>query len=67
MTLSALIAQYGLAAVFARSKPGEVVEADETRVGGRTRVKWRGVHDMVLVAGAVEVRQRKLGMAASVR
>ena len=40
-------------------KPGEVVEADETYVGGRTRGKGRGVHDMVLVAGAVEVRQRK--------
>lgn len=42
-------------------KPGEVVEADETYVGGRTRGKGRGVHDMVLVAGAVEVRQRKVG------
>ncbi len=40
-------------------KPGEVVESDETWVGGRTRGKGRGVHDMVLVAGAVEVRQRK--------
>ena len=40
-------------------KPGEIVEADETYVGGRTRGKGRGVHDMVLVAGAVEVRQRK--------
>jgi len=40
-------------------KPGEVVEADETWVGGRTRGKGRGVHDMVLVAGAVEVRQRQ--------
>jgi transposase-like protein len=40
-------------------KPEEVVEADETYVGGRTRGKGRGVHDMVLVAGAVEVRQRK--------
>ena len=40
-------------------KPDEVVEADETWVGGRTRGKGRGVHDMVLVAGAVEVRQRK--------
>src|SRR5450756_1371148 len=40
-------------------KPSEVVEADETYVGGRTRGKGRGVHDMVLVAGAVEVRQRK--------
>jgi hypothetical protein len=40
-------------------KPGEVVEADETWVGGRTRGKGRGVHDMVLVAGAVEVHQRK--------
>jgi transposase-like protein len=40
-------------------KPDEHVEADETYVGGRTRGKGRGVHDMVLVAGAVEVRQRK--------
>ena len=40
-------------------KPEEHVEADETYVGGRTRSKGRGVHDMVLVAGAVEVRQRK--------
>jgi len=40
-------------------KPGEAVEADETWVGGRTRGKGRGVHGMVLVAGAVEVRQRK--------
>lgn len=39
--------------------PGDVVEADETWVGGRTHGKGRGVHDMVLVAGAVEVRQRK--------
>jgi transposase-like protein len=39
--------------------PGEHVEADETYVGGRTRGKGRGVHDMVLVVGAVEVRQRK--------
>ena len=41
------------------ANPGEVVEADETWVGGRTRGKGRGVHDMALVAGAVEVRQRK--------
>jgi len=41
--------------------PGEHVEADETYVGGRTRGKGRGVHDMVLVAGAVEVKQRKPG------
>ena len=41
------------------SKPDEVVEADETWIGGRTRGKGRGVHDMVLVARAVEVRQRK--------
>ena len=39
--------------------PDELVEADETYVGGRTRGKGHGVHDMVLVAGAVEVRQRK--------
>ena len=41
--------------------PAEHVEADETYVGGRTRGKGRGVHDMVLVPGAVEVRQRKHG------
>jgi len=40
-------------------QPGEHVEADEIWVGGRTRGKGRGVHDKVLVAGAVEVRQRK--------
>ncbi len=40
-------------------KPDEIVEADETWIGGRTRGKGRGVHDMVLVACAVEVRQRK--------
>ena len=40
-------------------KPDVVVEADETYVGGRTRGKGRGVHDMVIVACAVEVRQRK--------
>jgi transposase-like protein len=40
-------------------KSGEGVEADETWVGGRTRGKGRGIHDMVLVAGAVEVRRRK--------
>jgi len=40
-------------------KSGDVVEADETYVGGRTRGKGRGVHNMVLVAGAVEIRQRK--------
>ena len=39
--------------------PAEHIEADETYVGGRTRGKGRGVHDMVLVAGAVEVKQRK--------
>jgi hypothetical protein len=41
--------------------PGECVEADETYVGGRTRGKGHGVHDMVLVADAVEVKQRKRG------
>lgn len=40
-------------------KPEEHIEADETYIGGRTRGKGSGVHDMVLVAGAVEVRQRK--------
>ena len=40
-------------------KPEEHIDADETYIGGRTRGKGRGVHDMVLVASAVEVRQRK--------
>lgn len=39
--------------------PGEHIEADEAYVGGCTRGKGRGVHDMALVACAVEVRQRK--------
>lgn len=39
--------------------PDVHVEADETWIGGRTHGKGRGVHDMALVAGAVEVRQRK--------
>lgn len=39
--------------------PDEHVEVDETWVGGRTRGKGRGVHNQVLVAGAVEVRRRK--------
>ena len=41
--------------------PGEHVEVDETYVGGRTRGKGRGIHDKILVARAVEVRQRKPG------
>ncbi len=40
---------------------GEHVEADETWMGGRTRGKGRGVHDKVLAAAAVEVKQRKPG------
>ena len=44
-------------------RPGEHVEVDETWAGGRTRGKGRGVHDKVLVASAVEVRQRKPGQA----
>lgn len=39
--------------------PEIIVEADETWIGGRTRGKGRGVHDMVPVACAVEVLQRK--------
>lgn len=39
--------------------PDEHVEADETYVGGRIRGKGKGVHNMTLVAAAVEVRQRK--------
>jgi hypothetical protein len=42
-------------------RPGEHVEVDEAFVGGRTRGKGRGVTDKILVAGAVEVRQRKPG------
>ena len=34
------------------------VEIDETWVGGKTRGEGRGTHDMTLVIGAVEVRQR---------
>jgi transposase-like protein len=41
--------------------PNEHVEIDEAYVGGRTRGKGRGVTDKVLVACAVEVRQRKPG------
>lgn len=40
-------------------KSEEHIEADETYIGGRTRGKGRGVHDMTLTAGAVEVRLRK--------
>ena len=40
---------------------GEHVEVDEGYIGGRTRGKGRGVTDQVLVASAVEVRQRKPG------
>lgn len=40
-------------------RPGEHVEVDETLVGGRTRGRGRGVHRMVTVAGAVEVRWGK--------
>src|SRR5208283_4396840 len=40
---------------------GEHVEVDEGYIGGRTRGKGRGVTDQVLVACAVEVRQRKPG------
>ena len=41
--------------------PETHVEVDETWVGGRTRGEGRGVHHKVLVAAAVEVRQRKPG------
>ena len=36
------------------------VEIDETFVGGKTQGEGRGVHHKALVAGAVEVRKRKL-------
>ena len=42
-------------------KVGDHVEVDETLIGGRTHGKGRGVHGKILVAGAVEVRQRKPG------
>lgn len=45
--------------------PGEHVEADETCVSGRTCGKGRGVHDMVLVAGAIEVKQPKVVASTS--
>jgi len=47
--------------------PEEHVEADETWIGGRTRGKGRGVHDKVLVACTVEVRQRKPGTSLDKR
>jgi transposase-like protein len=47
--------------------PAEHVEADETYVGGRTRGKGKGVHGMALVAGAVEVKQRKLSSSLNKR
>lgn len=43
--------------------PTKHVEVDETWVGGRTRGEGRGVHHKVLVACAVEVRNRKPGTA----
>lgn len=39
--------------------PDVHIEADETYIGGRTRGEGRGVHHMVVVAGAVEVRERQ--------
>jgi hypothetical protein len=39
--------------------PGEHVGADETYVDRRTCGKGRGVHDRILMAGAVVVKQRK--------
>jgi len=48
-------------------KPDEHVEVDETWVGVRTRGKGRGVHDKLLVAAAVEVRQREPGTALDKR
>jgi len=39
----------------------EHVEVDETLVGGRTRGEGRGVHHMVVVVAAVDIRQRKPG------
>src|SRR5438309_3385187 len=48
-------------------KPDEHVEVDETWVGGRTRGKGGGVHDKLLIAAAVEVRQREPGTALDKR
>ena len=39
--------------------PDGHVEADEAWIGGRTRGQGRGVHNQILVAGAVEVRWRR--------
>ncbi len=47
--------------------PGEVAEAEETCVGWRIRGKGRGVHNMVLVSGAVKVRQRKQAGSLNIR
>lgn len=46
---------------------GEHVEADEVWIGGKTRGKGRGVHNKVLVACAVEVKQRKSDSALNKR
>lgn len=45
-----------------RDRIGEdwLVEVDETLVGGRTQGEGRGVHHKVIVAGAIEVRTRKI-------
>jgi hypothetical protein len=42
-------------------RQGEYAEVDEGYIGGRTRGKGHGVTDKLLVACAVEVRQRKPG------
>jgi transposase-like protein/DNA-directed RNA polymerase subunit RPC12/RpoP len=41
--------------------PGEYVEVDETRIGGKTRGEGRGLHHRTLVAAAVEVKKRLKG------
>lgn len=46
---------------------GVVVEVDETYVGGETKGKGRGVTDQVLVAGAVEVKEREDGKSIKKR
>jgi hypothetical protein len=38
------------------------VEVDETLIGGRTKGEGRGVHYKSMVAGAIEVRPRALGV-----
>ena len=47
--------------------PASTSKSMKPRAGSRTRGKGRGVHDKVLVASAVEVRQRKPGTSLDKR